>query len=303
MAKIDEGDQDYITKYHSWEELGWAGIKAITESLKTVGYNKLFSLRLWKSYIEDEGVRAICDFLHGNVSVLCLELMDNKITPLGCEFIGRTITPGPKCPPICFLKLDCNHFGSAGVQNLCSGLKTNEYIKMLSLCYCGIDAKGARPLFECLIYSKSKLEELILTGNRLKNEGAIMILRGVSIAKELKKIYLADNQFNEEPEMLETIKMCMTRNKTLAKYDFRYNDLKDAAIIYFTEMLGPEEEGKISHVTELECGERAVGKVLTDPGPPEVMTPYVNIFKDVLALNKPKKGKKGKGGKGKKKKK
>jgi len=72
----------------------------------------------------------------------------------------------------------------------------------------------------------------------------------------------------------------MTRNKTLAKYDFRYNDLKDAAIIFFTEMLGPEEEGKISHVTELECGERAVGKVLTDPGPPEVLTPYVNIFKD-----------------------
>ena len=107
-----------------------------------------------------------------------------------------------------------------------------------------------------------------------------MILRGVSIAKELKKIYLADNQFNEEPEMLEAIKTCMTRNKTLAKYDFKQNDLKDAAIIFFTEMLGPEEEGKISHVTELECGERAIGKVLTDPGPPEVMTPYVNIFKD-----------------------
>lgn len=55
-----------------------------------------------------------------------------------------------------------------------------------------------------------------------------MILNGVSIAKELKKIYLADNQFNEEPEMLECIKGCMTKNKTLAKYDFRFNNLKDA---------------------------------------------------------------------------
>ena len=54
-----------------------------------------------------------------------------------------------------------------------------------------------------------------------------MILNGVSIAKELKKIYLADNQFNEEPEMLEAIKSCMSRNKTLAKYDFKNNDLKD----------------------------------------------------------------------------
>ena len=55
-----------------------------------------------------------------------------------------------------------------------------------------------------------------------------MILNGVSIAKELKKIYLADNQFNEELEMLESIKQCMARNKTLAKYDFRNNDLRDA---------------------------------------------------------------------------
>jgi hypothetical protein len=80
--------------------------------------------------------------------------------------------------------------------------------------------------------------------------------------------------------MLESVKACMTRNKTLAKYDFRNNDLRDQAVIFFTEMLGPEEEGKISHVTEIECGERATGKKLTDEGPPEVFTPYIKLFKD-----------------------
>ena len=59
------------------------------------------------------------------------------------------------------------------------------------------------------------------------NEGVKEVLNGVSIAKELKKIYLADNQFNEEPSVLEAIKICMTRNKTLARYDFRNNDFKD----------------------------------------------------------------------------
>lgn len=85
-------------------------------------------------------------------------------------------------------------------------------------------------------------------------------MNGVSIAKELKKIYLADNQFNEEPETLEAIRACMNRNKSLARYDFRNNDLKDEAVIFFTDMLGPEEEGKISHVTEIEISERATGK-------------------------------------------
>jgi len=56
-----------------------------------------------------------------------------------------------------------------------------------------------------LIYSKSKVEELILTGNALRNEGTKMVLQGVSANKSLKKIYLADNQFNEDEDMLKCI--------------------------------------------------------------------------------------------------
>lgn len=70
-------------------------------------------------------------------------------------------------------------------------------------------------------------------------------------------------------------------------------------------MLGPEEEGKISHVTELEISERAKEKLLTseEGAEKEEWTPIIKVFKDKLALNKPKKGKKGKkGGKKKKKK-
>ena len=74
------------------------------------------------------------------------------------------------------------------------------------------------------------------------------------------------------------------------------------AVQFFTKMLGPEEEGLISHVTEIEISERATGKEEIEGDPP-VMVPYIKLFKDRLALNKPKKGKKGKkGGKKKKKK-
>mgnify|MGYP002395682916 CR=1 FL=1 len=187
---------------------------------------------------------------------------------------------------------------------LCLGIQCNEFLKCLSLNYCDIDHEGARPLFELLIFSKSKLEELLLTGNALRNEGVKMILNGVSVAKELKKIYLADNQWNGDIEVLECIKNCMTKNKSLARYDFRNNELLDDAVIFFTEMLGPEEEGKISHVTEIEISERVSkdgGKKLVEENPDKYET-YIKIFKDKLGENKPKKGKKGKKG-GKKKKK
>lgn len=75
------------------------------------------------------------------------------------------------------------------------------------------------------------------------------------------------------------------------------------AVEFFIDMLGPEEEGKINHVTEIEISERSTGKRMTNDGSdgtPVVYTPLVKLFKEQLAGNKPKKGKKGKKGKGKK---
>ena len=48
-------------------------------------------------------------------------------------------------------------------------------------------------------------------------------------------------------------------------------------------MLGPEEEGKINHVTEIEISERSTGKKLTNDGSdgtPLVYTPYIKLFKE-----------------------
>ena len=118
----------------------------------------------------------------------------------------------------------------------------NEFIQELSLKFCSLDQDCARGLMEMLIYSKSKLKQLYLNGNNLRNEGTIKVLKGVSAAKELVKIHLADNQFNDDQEVLDAIKSCMTTNKNLGQYDFQYNDLKDAAVEFFLDILGPEDE-------------------------------------------------------------
>lgn len=60
------------------------------------------------------------------------------------------------------LKLDHNDFGSAGMSNLAHGLSLNKSVVTLSLTYCNIDMHGARALFEILIYSQSRIEELNL---------------------------------------------------------------------------------------------------------------------------------------------
>lgn len=107
---------------------------------------------------------------------------------------------------------------------LSEGLAVNPVLRMLSLTYCGITAEGAEALFEIFIYQRSALEEVNLSGNLLMNEGVVQILKGLSIAKSLKKILLADNQFSfDEEEVMKTLEFCMKKNEKLAKYDLKYN--------------------------------------------------------------------------------
>lgn len=56
-------EEEVITKFHIWEELGWAGIRAVMDSLRQVAYPHCRSIRLWKTNCEDEGVRAVSQFV------------------------------------------------------------------------------------------------------------------------------------------------------------------------------------------------------------------------------------------------
>jgi Ran GTPase-activating protein (RanGAP) involved in mRNA processing and transport len=90
-------------------------------ALKTVNYQEAKSVRLWKTGCEDEGVRSICTYLKLNLNVGCLELLDNGITSLGCEFLARILLPETRSN-LKLLKLDHNSFGSEGVDKLAAGL-------------------------------------------------------------------------------------------------------------------------------------------------------------------------------------
>ena len=85
-------------------------------------------------------------------SVFKLDLLDNKLTYLSCEFVSRLVHPKTNTN-LQILKLDHNEFGSRGVIALSEGLAVNKTVKQLSLTYCNIDAGGARALFEILIFS------------------------------------------------------------------------------------------------------------------------------------------------------
>ena len=115
-------------------------VRALMEVAAEVKYEHLRRVRIWKGAIGDEGVRFICKFLAASSRLQVLDLMDNGITALGCEFLGKCLA---NCD-LTQLKLDNNAILSAGLGNLAQGLRLNSTLDKLSLKYCGIDAAGAK---------------------------------------------------------------------------------------------------------------------------------------------------------------
>ena len=111
------------------------------------------------------------------------------------------------------------------MKNLSEGLAINPVVRIISLQYCGIDAEAAESVFQILIYTRSALEDINLSGNNLGNEGIIKVFQGTSVAKSLKKIWLGDNQFNDEDDVLKAIMFCWVKNTRLGKYDIKHNIL------------------------------------------------------------------------------
>ena len=69
------------------------------------------------------------------------------------------------------------------------------------------------------------------------NEGIKVIFRGLSINKNLKKIYLADTQFNDDETVMDAMRNCFISNKNLGRYDIRFNNIKDDGVAKITEYL------------------------------------------------------------------
>jgi hypothetical protein len=75
-----------------------------------------------------------------------LDLLENGVTALGCEFIGKMILHPINSVPLIKLKLDHNLIKVEGLKNLTEGLAVNTSLTSLSLNYCGIEAEGVKYL-------------------------------------------------------------------------------------------------------------------------------------------------------------
>lgn len=93
----------------------------------------------------------------------------------------------------------------------------------------------------------------------MANEGIKKIFSGISIAKSLHKVTIADNGFDDDEDVLEAMRNCFLRNKTLCRYDMKYNNFSEDGVKEISEMLV-----EANHVWELALSERMDEEVMAE---------------------------------------
>lgn len=239
IQKQDEGEE--VASWNFSREFDPMSFRILFHSLRAVGYDKIRAIRLWKCNGGDESVRSVCYYLDSQPSpgVEDLQFTDNGLTPLACEFLGKTLGPkGNKT--VNLLRLDFNKFGTLGVMKLAEGppkapdnpdngggLSQNSSLRHLSLRYCDIGEDGGQYIAHILMFIRNVLEVLELRGNYLQNRGIIDVFTGARRTKALRTLDVFDNKFSDTPEVIEAIKDLFANNTKLENYNLGGNQISD----------------------------------------------------------------------------
>jgi Ran GTPase-activating protein (RanGAP) involved in mRNA processing and transport len=227
--------------------------RILFKTLIAAKYGQIQAIRVWKCKGSDESVRSVCEYLMlPEAECKDLQFTDNNITPLGCEFIGKTLGPiGSKT--VNLLKLDYNQFGYAGVAALSTGLSQNATLRHLSLQYCNITEEGGQYIGHILMFKGSVLENLNLRGNYLKEPGIIDVCNGARRCAKLELLDVYDNKFQGTQEVLDAVKDLMVSNKVLKQYDLGGNMISDAGAAQLVQEI---VKANVTHLTKVLITER-----------------------------------------------
>ena len=233
--------------------MGPGGTRALMTAIMGTGpgmkggpYKKLNSIRMWRTNVGDEGTSAVSEVLRlggAEVQISYLELLDNNISIKGCMALGSALSIGGN-RSLLTLKLDYNlSIGTAGVDYLCRGLRTNSTLKQLHLAYCGLDHEAAVFISSVLANTKSGLTQLNLQGNKLTGIGLGYLCVGLLNNNKLEKLNLADNMIDQSDEDLVGIasfRDClMAETSNINSVDLMYNRIGESGAKILAEALTP----------------------------------------------------------------
>ena len=194
--------------------------KALVGAL--TNYAHLQTLALWSVNLQEEGTKAIANYLGSNRTLTSLELPDCGIDELGCKSLADALERNTVLTRLC---LDFNQIGNRGAQ-LLEGLSYNRALATLELAYCGL-TPAVGPLLADGLMKCPTLKTLELKGNELGAQGVLAILNAIKAKPGLFHVGLADTNISREPDVQALLLDCMATVELCCEYDLMGNMLGD----------------------------------------------------------------------------
>eukprot|EP01025_Chloroclados_australasicus_P024400 TRINITY_DN24488_c0_g1_i2.p3 TRINITY_DN24488_c0_g1~~TRINITY_DN24488_c0_g1_i2.p3 ORF type:complete len:345 (-),score=74.89 TRINITY_DN24488_c0_g1_i2:23-1057(-) len=172
--------------------------KAIDTVAEIVAKHELRELNLYMNNFGDDAMIKLANALKSNTTMEVLILGYNNISRRGVQALADTLSGNSQLKN---LDLSYNPLGHDGIQDLVNVIKYNmPGLETLNLRWCKAgEYEGAQALSDLVMYN-SHIKNLDISGNGLKDNGALLVARSLREHenKQLLELDMAHNEIKDE---------------------------------------------------------------------------------------------------------
>mmetsp|Transcript_27631 Transcript_27631/g.38870 ORF Transcript_27631/g.38870 Transcript_27631/m.38870 type:complete len:366 (-) Transcript_27631:215-1312(-) len=238
LETVLSNDPSVTKLFLSDKWLGDQGLEAVANALQD--NSTVQSLVLRRNEITPRGILVLCTVLRYNKSIHTIFLRGNSIGNEGCRWLGNILLK--ENTTLVTLDLQKNCIGDTGATYLGEGLQNNYTLKHLKLENNKIGNVGAKAFGQYFINRKHPqrrqeeeeedttdikrttemiMEELALSKNSIKDDGAVAIAQGIVESDCLQDLHLDRNQIGDDG--IEHIAEMLVKTRQLKKLQLKYN--------------------------------------------------------------------------------
>ena len=207
------------------------------------------------------------DYCNSKCKNRIVDLTENYLGLNSVKFLGNILYNGER---IARLNLSKNNLGDIGAELLVNSIKNSNSLISLNISSNGITCKGGEAVFKRMIHQQSLLdfnistlegsknrnrltslgikdiflylknnfliEFLNISGNSLKNEGFILLCKGLNENQSLNSLKIAQNEI-EEKGIIQGLKYIKIIIPKLSVLDISKNKIMDQGLIILTDQL------------------------------------------------------------------
>ncbi|KAK7476958.1 hypothetical protein BaRGS_00031817 [Batillaria attramentaria] len=264
--------------------LGIGGGKMLSQCLlechkSSVAAGRPLALRVFvsgRNRLENDGATALAAAFKEIGTLEELAMPQNGINPPGISALVDAIAVNKN---LRILNLNDNTFTEVGAREMSKVLPQLQALEVINFGDCLLKTEGALALAKALKLGQKKLKELILSGNEIKQSGAIAVTEAMTDKENLAVLDLNANQLGEEG-----VELVQNSMEAVGKLEFLASLSDDEGCSDDEE----GEEGDEEHPDEEEEGDFVEDPVLQITG--TAITPSKQISgKEFLAFPSPSK--------------